>query len=160
VLFEVIAGKPAVEERATYEQTILHLITAPVPRLRSMVPDVPRAVDQLVAEMMAHDPASRVQTMHEVRERLDEVYPELRRPSVKLRSLPPSSSSANLDRYVVHASAGPMNPTIPGTSTRISIPKHNTGRAVLVVAGVTVRPLGGDARGGDPGQRHRRASQR
>ncbi len=135
VLFEAIAGKPYMEERATYEQTILHLITAPVPRLRSVAPDVPQALDQLVADMMAHDPAARVQTMRTVRERLDEIYPELRGPSVKLKSLPPGSSP-NLDRYVVHASAGPMNPTLPGTSARISIPKHNTGRSVLVVAGI------------------------
>jgi serine/threonine protein kinase len=136
VLFEAIGGKPAVEERATYEQTILHLITAPVPRLRSVAPDVPPELDQLVAEMMAHDPARRVKSMHEVRDRLDEIYPELRGSSVKLRSLPPASSQPNLDRYVVHASAGPMNPTIPGTSARITIPKNNTGRSVLIVAGI------------------------
>jgi len=135
VLFEAIAGKPYMEERATYEQTILHLITSPVPRLRSVVPDVPPALDQLVADMMAHDPAARVQSMHDLRERLDEIYPELRGPSVKLRSLPPVSSP-NLDRYVVHASVGPMNPTIPGTSARVSIPRNNTGRSVLIVAGV------------------------
>ncbi|HEX8789300.1 MAG TPA: hypothetical protein VF765_00005, partial [Polyangiaceae bacterium] len=68
-------------------------------------------------------------------ERLDEIYPELRGPSVKLKSLRPGSAP-NLDRYVVHASAGPMNPTIPGTSARVSIPKHTTGRSVLVVAGI------------------------
>jgi serine/threonine protein kinase len=136
VLFEAIAGKPAVEERATYEQTILHLITTPVPRLRSLAPDVPEELDQLVADMMAHDLARRVPSMRDVRERLDAIYPELRGPSVKLRSLPPSGSSANLDRYVVHASAGPMNPTIPGTSARITIPKNNSGRSVLIVAGI------------------------
>jgi eukaryotic-like serine/threonine-protein kinase len=136
VLFEAIAGKPYMEERATYEQTILHLITAPVPRLRSVVPDVPDALDQLLADMMTHDPAARVQSMRTVRERLDEIYPELRGPSVKLKSLPPSGSSPNLDRYVVHHSASPMSPTLPGTSARISIPKHTTGRSVLVVAGI------------------------
>ncbi|HEX8791523.1 MAG TPA: serine/threonine-protein kinase, partial [Polyangiaceae bacterium] len=129
VLFEAIAGKPAVEERATYEQTILHLITAPVPRLSSVVPDVPPELDQLLADMMTHDPGRRVQSMRDVRERLDQIYPELRGPSVKLRSLPPAQSAHNLDRYVVHSSAGPMNPTIPGTSARISIPKNNSGRS-------------------------------
>ena len=136
VLFEALSGKPAVEERATYEQTILHLITTPTPRLSTVVPDVPPALDQLIADMMSHDPAGRVQSMRDVRERLDEIYPELRGPSVKLRSLPPASSSPNLDRYVVHASAGPMNPTIPGTSARVSIPKNNSGRSVLIVAGI------------------------
>ncbi|HTQ46102.1 MAG TPA: hypothetical protein VMI75_25275, partial [Polyangiaceae bacterium] len=111
-------------------------ITTPTPRLSTVVPDVPPALDQLIADMMSHDPAGRVQSMRDVRERLDEIYPELRGPSVKLRSLPPASSSPNLDRYVVHASAGPMNPTIPGTSARVSIPKNNSGRSVLIVAGI------------------------
>jgi serine/threonine protein kinase len=136
VLFEALSGRPAVEERAPYEQTILHLITAPVPRLSSVVPDVLPALDQLVADMMSHDLARRVPSMRDVRERLDEIYPELRGPSVKLRSLPPAASSPNLDRYVVHASAGPMNPTIAGTSARVSIPKNNSGRTVLIVAGI------------------------
>jgi serine/threonine protein kinase len=135
VLFEAIAGQPFMEERATYEQTILQLITAPVPRLRSMMPDVPQELDQLLADMMAHDPAARVQSMRAVRERLDDIYPELRGPSVRLRSLPPGSGP-NLERHVVHASAGPMNPTIPGTSAGVSIPKHKAGRSVLVVAGI------------------------
>ena len=81
-------------ERATYEQTILQLISTPAPRLSTVVPDIPPALDDLVAEMLEHDLDRRVPDMHAVRERLSAIYPELHGSSVKLRSLPPVSSSS------------------------------------------------------------------
>jgi len=135
VLFEAIAGRPYMEERATYEQTILQLITTPAPRLSTVVPDIPPALDQLIADMMEHDPARRVQDMHTVRERLAAIYPELQGSSVKLKSLPPPSAPS-LERYVVHASANPHNPTVPGTSAAIILPRDR--RPVLLVASLAV----------------------
>ena len=135
VLFEAIAGRPYMAERATYEQTILQLITTPAPRLSTVVPDIPPALDQLVADMMEHDPARRVQDMHTVRERLAAIYPELQGSSVKLKSLPPPSAPS-LDRYVVHASANPHYPTVPGTSAAIILPRDR--RPVLFVASLAV----------------------
>jgi len=135
VLFEAIAGRPYMAERATYEQTILQLITTPAPRLSTVVPDIPPALDQLIADMMEHDPARRVQDMHTVRERLAAIYPELHGSSVKLKSLPPPSAPS-LDRYVVHASANPHNPTVPGTSAAIMLPRNR--RPVFFVASLAV----------------------
>ena len=135
VLFETIAGRPYMEERATYEQTILQLISTPAPRLSTVVPDVPPGLDQLIVDMMEHDPARRVQNMHAVRERLEAIYPALQGTSVKLKSLPPPSAPS-LDRYVVHASASPHNPTVPGTSAAIVLPRDR--RPVFFVASLAV----------------------
>jgi serine/threonine-protein kinase len=114
VLFEAIAGHPYMEERATYEQTILQLISTPAPRLSTVVPDIPPALDDLIAGMLEHDLDKRVPDMHQVRDRLSAIFPELHGSSVKLRSLPPVSSSS-LERYVVHASADPHHATVPGS---------------------------------------------
>jgi len=134
VLFEAIAGRPYMEERATYEQTILQLISTPAPRLSTVVPAIPPALDDLVAGMLEHDPDRRVPDMRVVRERLSAIYPELHGSSVKLRSLPPVSSGS-LERYVVHESAGPHNATVPGTAAVIPL-VHRRRRGGALVAGV------------------------
>ncbi len=77
VLFEVIAGRSPYAEMPTYEQTILQIMMKEAPRLSTVVPDVLPAVDQLCAEMMAHDPAARPQEMSEVRSRLQQAIAEL-----------------------------------------------------------------------------------
>jgi serine/threonine-protein kinase len=135
VLFEAVAGRPYMEERATYEQTILQLISTPAPRLSSVVPSIPPALDDLVAGMLEHELDRRVSDMRSVRDRLSAIYPELHGSSVKLRSLPPVSSSS-LERYVVHQSAGPHNATVPGTAVIPLVHRRRRSSAlVAVVAG-------------------------
>jgi eukaryotic-like serine/threonine-protein kinase len=135
VLFEAIAGAPYMPERPTYEQTILQLVSTPAQRPSSVVPDVPPALDDLIADMLEHDVTRRVQDMRAVRERLEAAYPELAGSSVKLRSLPPPSSPA-LDRYVVHGSGTPHSPTVSGTSAAIVLPMSR--RPMLYVAGLAI----------------------
>ena len=120
VLFEAIAGQPYMPERPTYEQTILQLVSTRAPRLSTVVPDVPPALDDLVADMLEHDLDRRVPSMRAVRERLEGAYPELAGSAVKLRSLPPPSSPS-LDRYVAHGSAAPHGVTVSGTSSAAMI---------------------------------------
>jgi serine/threonine-protein kinase len=135
VLFEAVAGRPYMEERATYEQTILQLISTPAPRLATVAPGVPPALDDLVADMLEHDLDRRVQDMRTVRDRLSAIYPELHGSSVKLRSLPPTSGGS-LERYAVHASAGPHNATVPGTAVIPLVQRRRRGSALVVgVAG-------------------------
>jgi len=143
VLFEAIAGRPYMEERATYEQTILQLISTPAPRLSTVVPDIPPALDDLVAKMLEHDLDKRVRDMRTVRERLSAIYPELHGSSVKLRSLPPVSSSS-LERYVVHESAGPLHATVPKTAV---IPltqrrRRSTAMITWVAGGAAILGIG------------------
>jgi serine/threonine-protein kinase len=135
VLFEAVAGRACMEERATYEQTILQLVSTPAPRLSSLVPDVPPALDDLVADMLEHDLDRRVPNMLALRERIAAVFPELQGPSVTLKSLPPVSSGS-LDRYLVHPSAA-HGDTVRGTHAAIPLTRRRsrTGALVAWVAG-------------------------
>ncbi len=134
VLFEAVAGRPYMEERATYEQTILQLISTTAPRVSSILPEVPPALDDLVAEMLEHDLDRRVPDMRAVRDRLSAIYPELHGSSVKLQSLPPASSGS-LERYVVRESGGLHNATVPGTAAVIPL-VHRRRRGGALVVGV------------------------
>jgi serine/threonine protein kinase len=135
VLFEAIAGQPYMPERPTYEQTILQLVATTPPRLSTVVPEIPPALDDLVADMLEHDVSRRVQTMRAVRARLEGIYPELTGSSVRLKSLPPPSSPS-LDRYVVRGSGAPLGPTVSGTSAAIVLPRSR--RTLLYVAAFAV----------------------
>jgi serine/threonine-protein kinase len=135
VLFEAIAGQTYMPERPTYEQTILQLVSTSAPRLSTVVPEIPPALDRLVADMLEHDVTRRVPDMRTVRERLEGIYPELSGSAVKLKSLPPGSSPS-LERYVVHGSAAPLGPTVSGTSAAIVLPR--TRRPLLYVAALAV----------------------
>jgi len=110
-------------------------VSTPAPRLSTVVPEIPPALDRLVADMLEHDVTKRVQTMRMVRERLEGIYPELAGSAVKLKSLPPGSAPS-LERYVVHGSAAPLGPTVSGTSAAIVLPKSR--RPLLYVAGLAV----------------------
>ena len=135
VLFEAIAGQPYMPERPTYEQTILQLVSTRAPRLSTVIPDIPPGLDDLVADMLEHDPERRVPSMRAVRERIEGVYPEHAGSAVKLKSLPPSSSPS-LDRYVVHGSGMPHQPTVSGTSAAIVVPRAR--RPFLYVAAFAI----------------------
>jgi serine/threonine protein kinase len=126
VLFEAIAGQPHLPERPTYEQTILQIVSTPAPRLRSFAPDVPAALDDLVADMLELDVSRRVQNMQTVRERLEAVYPQLRGARMKLKSVRPPAS----DRAARRA------PTLPGTSAPVVIPRRS--RSIVAVAGLAI----------------------
>jgi serine/threonine-protein kinase len=123
VLFEAIAGQPHLPERPTYEQTILQLVSTPAPRLSSFCPDVPPALDDLVADMLEQDVSRRVPSMRTVRERIEAIYPQLRAARMKLRSLRPGAPASD-----------PRAPTLPGTSAAIVLPRRS--RSLLVVAGL------------------------
>jgi hypothetical protein len=87
VLFEAIIGKSPYVEMPTYEQTILQIMTRPAPRISSEMPEVDPDLDQLCADMMAHDPEARPRDMHAVRERLVRIFPELDGGRLPMRSL-------------------------------------------------------------------------
>jgi serine/threonine protein kinase len=97
VLWEAIAGRQLVDERPTYEQTILQILSTVPTRLAEVVPSIPPELDALVAQMLERDVDKRVRDMCEVRERLEAIYPEIRVSTLKLKSVrPPSLSGASL----------------------------------------------------------------
>ena len=64
VLFEAIVGGSPYHEMPTYEQTILQIMTrARAAHLVAAIPDVHPELDQLCADMMAHDPNARPRDM-------------------------------------------------------------------------------------------------
>jgi serine/threonine protein kinase len=76
ILFEMLAGS-APFEGAIFQVIQRHLHEA-APRVSSLMPDVPPALDALVAEMLDKDPTVRPQTMADVVKRLEDVIAALR----------------------------------------------------------------------------------
>jgi len=70
ILFEMVAGRPPFVRPGAGEVMIAHVIEAP-PTLSSLVPEVDRGLESLVAQMLEKDPAARPQTMTEVQARLE-----------------------------------------------------------------------------------------
>jgi eukaryotic-like serine/threonine-protein kinase len=91
VLYEMVVGTPPFAEMPSYEQTILQILTKPVPRAIASSPHIPPALDQLIADMMKADPAERVGTMREVRDRILGFYPGLEK--ARLLLLAPAAVS-------------------------------------------------------------------
>jgi serine/threonine-protein kinase len=132
VLWEAIAGKQLIDERPTYEQTILQILSTEPMRLIEIVPDVPSALDELVAQMLERDVEKRVRDMREVRERLEAIYPEIRGSSLKLKSVRPPSSA---DLGLALASA-PTSPAVSLNKPRRK--RRSTMRWIVALAAVAV----------------------
>ncbi len=124
VLFEAIAGQPHMPERPTYEQTILQVVSTTAPRLSSLAPEVPPALDDLVAEMLERDVSLRVKDMRTVRERIEAVFPQLRGSRMRLELTRPAAAGEGVHRA----------PTLPGTSAAIVAPRRR--RSIFLVAGL------------------------
>jgi serine/threonine protein kinase len=77
LLFEAVAGSPPYPELPSYEKTLTKILREDPPRLVSKVPEVNPAICQLVADLMARDPARRPSSAKEVRARLAAIFPAL-----------------------------------------------------------------------------------
>ncbi len=75
VLYEMLAGRPAYLELATYEQFIIHLVQHPPDPLRLVAPWVPAPLAQVVHEAIEHDIKQRIQSCAELARRLLEANP-------------------------------------------------------------------------------------
>jgi len=69
VLFECLTGRPPFKAETPF-QLVAQLLEDVPPRVRSLVPDVPEALDALVAELLAKQPASRPATALALHDRL------------------------------------------------------------------------------------------
>ncbi len=77
VLFECVTGEPAYPEASSDGKAVLAIATQPAPRASSVRPDVDPTLDQLIADLMEHDPDARPKSLADVRERLTRVHPEV-----------------------------------------------------------------------------------
>jgi tRNA A-37 threonylcarbamoyl transferase component Bud32/tetratricopeptide (TPR) repeat protein len=70
VLFQCLTGRPVFEaEEAT--ALLAKILLQDAPRAREIAPHLPEALDEVVARMLAKDPAKRLRDGREVKERLD-----------------------------------------------------------------------------------------
>jgi hypothetical protein len=66
ILFELLTGKVPFGGNG-YRTIMLHQMTTPAPAARSLVPDLPPALDAILARALAKKPAERFQSMAELR---------------------------------------------------------------------------------------------
>ncbi len=66
ILFEMVCGRPPFVASSTGQLIVEHMMTAP-PRARSLNPQVPEALDEIVARALKKSPAERQASMEELR---------------------------------------------------------------------------------------------
>jgi tetratricopeptide (TPR) repeat protein len=108
VMFECITGLPAFE--GTHPMAVLaKLLLQEAPRLRQHRPDVPEALDALVARMMAKDPEGRPANAAEVVDELARFQDLGGWAAAPRRSVPPTGAAAT-ERVLYDASAPASSP--------------------------------------------------
>ncbi|HEX8796611.1 MAG TPA: protein kinase [Polyangiaceae bacterium] len=75
VLYEMLAGRPAYPEMATYEQFIIHLVSNPPDPLGEVAPWVEPALARVVHRAIEHDVKARIQNCVELARELLEAHP-------------------------------------------------------------------------------------
>jgi serine/threonine-protein kinase len=148
VLFECVCGASPFAEMPTYEQTILQIMTRQAPRISQVVPDVSPELDQLCADMMAHDASQRPQDMAQVRERILHAFPELEGGRMPMRSL---TNEAALDATISAEHSGQVRALID----KLNLPQSGVGmipRPTGTGPGVAGRPPSGAGARGVTGQ--------
>ena len=77
VMFTLLSGRPPFSANSV-EESLRNLTRVPAPRISSMVPDVPRELDELIRQLMAKKPDQRIHTAQALLHRIDEVEATLR----------------------------------------------------------------------------------
>ncbi|HEY4122885.1 MAG TPA: serine/threonine-protein kinase, partial [Byssovorax sp.] len=95
LLYELLTGARAFPEKATYEQTIVPILTSTAPRVSATLKTVSPAIDQLVADLMNPKPELRPQTMRDVRKRLAKIQPGVDEARIRVRLAPSSPGSSD-----------------------------------------------------------------
>jgi len=75
VLYEMLAGRPAYPEMATYEQFIIHLVSNPPDPLAEVAPWVEPALAKVVHRAIEHDVSARIQSCVDLARELLEAHP-------------------------------------------------------------------------------------
>jgi serine/threonine-protein kinase len=75
VLYEMLAGRPAYLEMATYEQFIIHLVSNPPDPLAEVAPWVAPALAKVVHRAIEHDVSARIQSCVDLARELLEAHP-------------------------------------------------------------------------------------
>ena len=121
VLYEMIAGQTPYRAETPMAVVLMH-ITAPLPPLRGVRPDVPEEVERVILKAMAKDPDDRFQTVREMMDAFD-VAVQVAQKAFSVEPLPADTPAPPLS-----ASLPPMPPP----------PKKAKPKWVWAAAGVAV----------------------
>ncbi len=116
ILFRALTGRYPFDDDA-YPMLILKICAETAPRVRSLRPDVPLALDEIVSRCLERDVAARIQSCAELR--------ELIRPFESLTAPPPSrlehafadTRPVETPRAILALAATPSSPSRPGHVT-------------------------------------------
>ncbi len=152
VLYEMVVGRPPFPEMPTYEQTILQILTKPVPRAIASAPHIPPLLDQLIADMMNAAPEQRIGRMKEVRDRILGFYPGLEKARLTLIAPAEAASGGTGLRVSGRPASGAVlgvmtSPQLAGLSQTV---RGQTNVAVTYDAGVPATMLGSLSPAGVP----------
>lgn len=144
VLYEILTGQPAYEEMATYEQTIIQIVTRRPVALREVAPWVPPELAAVVHAALTPEIDARLADCGVLAGRLTAV-------SVELSQRLPMTGSLSAPNAVIHLS-GPERDALPkiramtndGVAVRSSMRVGPTRGAIVAVA-IGVIVLGGAA---------------
>ncbi|RYE84624.1 MAG: serine/threonine protein kinase, partial [Myxococcales bacterium] len=141
VFHEILTGASMVPLLATYEMTILHIMTKPVPPLRSLCPAAPAALAELIGRMVALEPEQRPADMEQVIAALLELRPALASLPLRIDGLVFDSVS-RMPRSFSHPALGPRagarSPSLAAadevtpTDEPLVLPMRPASRGVLV----------------------------
>ena len=121
VLFEMITGQPPFVRKGPAQVIVAHL-HEPAPHASSLEPSVPASLDELVAQMLAKDPAARPRAMADVLARLAE--PAVAAPGHVATQLLPGGKSAG--------GSGPVVAPVAPSASSASAPAPSSSPAPRV----------------------------
>lgn len=96
VLFTLLSGSPPFTANSV-EESLRNLTRVPAPRVSSVVPNVPKELDELIRRLMAKQPDKRIQTAQALLHQIDEVETKLRDHSEAQTVYPDSNSNDTFD---------------------------------------------------------------
>ncbi|MDQ3295522.1 MAG: serine/threonine protein kinase, partial [Myxococcota bacterium] len=139
MLYEMLTGRPPYEGPGAIDLIIAHT-TAPVPSPAAIVADLPRALDALIIEMLAKDPAARPASMLALEAALEQVMlepkpPARPRPPTPTPPQPPARPSAGLV-------APPVRPSVPVALQALQVPIAAPARPSAPALAPTLVPRG------------------
>jgi serine/threonine-protein kinase len=98
VLFEMLAGVPAFEEKKTFEETIAAIVERPAPSLHDVAPNVPQAICDVVGKALERDVDRRIPDCETFAKMLMQAASEARSPdtdrAMSVREQAPTQPSA------------------------------------------------------------------
>ncbi len=136
VLYEAVAGISAFEQKATYEQTIIQIVTGTPKPLSQVAPQVPRALADVIAATLVHDIDARLQDCSTLVQRLVDIQ---RNPSLGNVVV----SQERLSQQDVLSATITASPQIarnaPATAAGVTLPTNpSRSRAPIAIGAIVV----------------------